>query len=182
MDWREFLGVGVTAPPHPVQAAGRYLREKANGTIVKRGNPFGKAWGLQVDGDLWEVAWNAVLKRGIGNQFLRKVKGHATEDDVRKGIATKEDREGNDISDKLADKGVEEVAGIGLVKLGKWFEDRMNKYKKLVTRCQKMIISVTQVEKRERGKSMRSRKRHLAMIQKSGSARKRESETRSTMR
>ena len=67
-----------------IQAAERNLREKANGTITKRGNPFGKAWCLQVDGDLWEVAWNAVLKRGIGNQYLRKVKGHATEEDVEK--------------------------------------------------------------------------------------------------
>ena len=52
--------------------------------MIKRGNPFGKAWGLQVDGDLWEVAWNAVLTRGIGNQYLRKVKGHATDEDVEK--------------------------------------------------------------------------------------------------
>ena len=91
---------------------------------------------------------NAVLKRGIGNQTLRKAKGHATEDDVKKGITTMEDREGNDTSDKLADKGVEEVAGIGLVKLGKWFEGRMKKYKKLVTRCQQMIIGVAQAETR----------------------------------
>ena len=70
-----------------IQAAERNLRENANGTITKRGNPFGKAWGLQVDGDLWEVAWNASLKRGIGNRFFRKVKGHATEEDVGKGLA-----------------------------------------------------------------------------------------------
>ena len=87
-----------------IQAAERYLKEKTNGNIVERGSPFGKAWGLQVDGYLWEIAWTAVLKRGIGNQFLRKVKGHATENDVREGIATKEDREGNDTRDKLADK------------------------------------------------------------------------------
>ena len=89
--------------------------EIANGATTRRGNPFGKAWGVQVDGDLWEQAWNAVLSRGIGNQYLTKVKGHATEEDVSKGLATREDREGNDNSDKLADKGVEEVAGVGLV-------------------------------------------------------------------
>ena len=69
--------------------------------------------GLQADGDLWEQAWIAVNKRGVGNQFLRKIKGHATEKDVRYGIATSEDREGNDKSDKLFDKGVEEIAGAG---------------------------------------------------------------------
>ena len=68
-----------------IQDAERNLRGKASGAITLRGNPFGKAWGLQVDGDLWEQAWNAVLIRGIGNQHLRKVKGHATEEDVEKG-------------------------------------------------------------------------------------------------
>ena len=93
--------------------------------------------GLQVDGDLWEQAWIAVEKRGIGNQFLRKVIGHATEKDVKNGIATSDVRDGNDKIDKLADKGVEEVAGVGLVKLGKWCEARMKRYRKLVTRVQK---------------------------------------------
>ena len=76
-------------------------------------------------------------QRGTGNQFLRKVKGRATEKDGSNGIATSEDREGNDKRDKLADKGVEEVAGVGLVTLGKWCEVRMKCYKKLVTRVQK---------------------------------------------
>ena len=51
------------------------------------------------------------MKRGTGNQSLRKVKGHATEKDVENGISNIEDREGNDTSDKLADKGVEAIAG-----------------------------------------------------------------------
>ena len=42
--------------------------------------------------------------------------------DVEKGISTSKDREGNHTSDKLADKGVEAIAGKGLVKLGKWCE------------------------------------------------------------
>ena len=74
--------------------------------------------GLQVDGDLWEQAWIAVKRRGTGNQSLRKVKGHATEKDVKEGISTSKDRDGNDKSDKLADKGVEEIVGVGLVNLG----------------------------------------------------------------
>ena len=60
-----------------------------------------------MDGDLWEQAWVAVMRRGIGNQSLRKVKGHATEKDIENGTSNIEDREGNDTSDKLADKGVE---------------------------------------------------------------------------
>ena len=89
-------------------------------------------------------------KRGTANQSLRKVKGHATEKDVQKGISTAKDREGNDTSDKLADKAVEAIAGIGLVKLGKWLEARQKKYKKLMARIHKMIAAVTLAEKEER--------------------------------
>ena len=102
--------------------------------------------GLQVDGDLWEQAWIAVKRRGVGNQTLRKVKGHATDQDVAKGISTAEDRDGNDKSDELADKGVEEIAGVGLVKLGKWCETRWKQYRKLMNRVHKMILGVTLAE------------------------------------
>ena len=105
--------------------------------------------GLQIDGDLWQLAWEAIKTRGAGNQTLRKVKGHATEKDVAKGISTAEDREGNDIIDKLADKGVEEIAGVGLVKLGKWCEARWKQYRKLMNRTHKMIVGVTIAEKTE---------------------------------
>ena len=135
-----------------IQAAERDLDEEAKGINIKRGSPFGRRWGLQVDGDLWEQAWIAVKRRGIGNQSLRKVKGHATEEDVAKGISTCEDREGNDKSDKLADKGVEEIAGVGLVKLGKWCEARWKQYNKLLNRVHNMIAGVTLAEKAERAK------------------------------
>ena len=102
-----------------IAAAEQRMKETKNGIIKFRGNPFGKSWGLQVDGDLWEQAWLAVLKRGTGDQSLRKVKGHATEKDIEKGISNPKDKEGNDVSDKLADKGVEAIAAIGLVKLRK---------------------------------------------------------------
>ena len=123
--------------------------KKATGNDRKRGNPFGNAWGLQIDGDLWEQAWLAVLKRGTGNQSLRKVKGHATEKDIENGISNPDDKEGNDVSDKLADKGVEAIAGIGLVKTEKWLEARQKKYRKLMSRVHKMIAAVTIAEKEE---------------------------------
>ena len=135
-----------------IAAAERDQKEKEQGNEVIRGNPFGKPWGLQVDGDLWEQAWVAVNKRGCGNQDLRKVKGHATEQDVAQGIATIEDKKGNDASDTLADIGVEAVAGKGLVKLGKWFEKRHAGYRKLMVRVQRMIAGVTIAEKEERKK------------------------------
>ena len=56
------------------------------------------------------------------------------------------------MSDELADKGVEAIAGMGLVKLGKWLETRQNKYTKLMNRVHKMIVAVTLAEKEERKK------------------------------
>ena len=49
---------------------------------------------------------------------LRKVKGHATKEDVQESRSTTEDRNGNDRSDRNADNGVLKVAGEGLVTLG----------------------------------------------------------------
>ena len=73
--------------------------------------------GLQTDGDLWQQAWLAVVQRGSGNQSLRKVKGYATMEDIQQGLSNKEDKEGNDKSDNLADDGVESIQGRGLVNL-----------------------------------------------------------------
>ena len=76
-------------------------------------------WGLKIDGDLWKIAWDAINTRGPGNQALRKVKGHATDYDVQTGVATAEDRDGNNRSDENVDDGVRMVVGRGLVTLGK---------------------------------------------------------------
>ena len=88
------------------------------------------------------------------------MKGHATEKDVEKGISTNKDIEGNDKSDKLADKGVEEIAGRGLVKLGEWCEARQKDYRKLLVRVQDMIVGVTLAEKEETVKRSHNTKKH----------------------
>ena len=151
-----------------IKAAERGLDEEEQGTQTKRGNPFGKPWGLQVDGDLWEQAWIAVKLRGIGNQTLRTVKGHAIAKDVAEGISTAKDRDGNDRSDKLADKGVEEIAGVGLVKLGKWCEGRWKRYRKLMNRVHKMIVGSPLLERRKEPNSIPSSKQLVATIPSNG--------------
>ena len=95
------------------------LREhlQADEKKLPQRNPFRRPWGLQRDGDLWRIAWNALAIRGAGNQDLRKVKGHATEEDIEQGKSTVKDRNGNNKSDTLADRGVESINGVGLVKL-----------------------------------------------------------------
>ena len=41
----------------------------------RKGNPFGKPWGMQPDGEVREQAWQAVLRRGAENQRIRKGQG-----------------------------------------------------------------------------------------------------------
>ena len=114
---------------------------------------------MQRDGDLWQQASKIILSRGVHNQDLRKVKGHATEEDVGKGIATREDKVGYDNSDTLADKGAQEVQGAGLVKLAGWIASRHDRYAKFIRRVQKLIVGVLMAEKEERAKRASERGR-----------------------
>ena len=67
---------------------------------------------------MWQQAWIAILRRGIENQRVRKVKGHATQEDVDAGVTTEADKRGNDKSDENADEGVKSIAGAGLRPMG----------------------------------------------------------------
>ena len=141
-----------------IEAAKVYEAHQASGKPYRRKNPFGKPWGLQTDGDLWEQAWIAVLKRGAQNQRLRKVKGHATDADVAAGRASQQDKEGNDKADDNADKGVESIQGPGLVELAGWAARRHEAYKKLIMRVQKLIAGTVTAEKEERDKNRKAAK------------------------
>ena len=108
--------------------------------------------------ETWQIAWEAILTRGIGSQDVRWVKGHATEEDISQGRSNSHDKEGNDRSDTNADKGVEIVAGEGLVTLAKWAAQRYEGYLKFMARVHKMIAAVTMAEKEERGKEKKKEK------------------------
>ena len=66
-----------------------------------------RPWGLMPNGDLWHVIHQHVLAKGSDHITCSKVKGHATDQDVSNGIATREDKLGNDTADKVADLGVQ---------------------------------------------------------------------------
>ena len=85
--------------------------------------------GAPKNGDLWEQAWNAVLKRGEANQDLRKVEDHATNEDVETGISTVVDKIGNDTSDTNVDEGIEQIKGKVLIVLGTWIVERHDQHK-----------------------------------------------------
>ena len=90
---------------------------------------------MQTDGDLWQVAWEAVIVRGSCNHDVRWVRGHATKEDIRQGRSSSREKEANDRSDTNADKGVEMVAGEGMVALAKWAADRHDGYIRFMVRC-----------------------------------------------
>ena len=50
--------------------------------------------------------------------------------------------------------GVWEIAGVGLVKLGKWCEYMWKQYKTLMDRVHKVIVGVTLSEQAERAKQL----------------------------
>ena len=79
-----------------IKAVEELEKQNSTGKSSKFKNPFKQAWGLQKNGDLWQQAWQAVVQRGSCNQTLRKVKGHATKEDIQKGISNVKDKEGND--------------------------------------------------------------------------------------
>ena len=102
-----------------MKAAERMAEKERLGLKVDWANPFKKPWGTQKDGDLWQQAWRAIIRKGVSNQRLRKVKGHATQCDIDKGISTAKNKEGNDKSDKNVDDGVDKVGGKRPGEIGK---------------------------------------------------------------
>ena len=61
-------------------------------------------------------------------------------------------KKGNDETDELADEGVENIQGRGLVQLASWFADRHDKYGSFMKRFHKFIVGVLIAEKREKSK------------------------------
>ena len=143
---------------HLLQLAQHIEEKEEAGIKVEKQNPLKKVWGLQRDGDLWELAWQAILTRGANNKRLRKVKGHATEIDIAEGRSNNKDQHGNDKADKLADEGVRMVKGKGLVCLGKWTADRHKDYVQFMRRMQLMVANVLIAEKEARANKLKAEK------------------------
>ena len=81
-----------------MNAAKACSEDSSHGWWLRR-NPFKRPWGLQADGDLWQMAWKAILCRGLGAQKLTKVKRHSTAEQVEQGEVDAADKEGNDWAD-----------------------------------------------------------------------------------
>ena len=70
--------------------------------------------------------------------------------DIEEGRSNVKDNVGNNESDKLADRGIQDINGKGLVRLGKWIAERHDRYKHLMRRVHNMIATVTLAEKAQR--------------------------------
>lgn len=118
-----------------------------------------KPWSLQADGDLWELVWKAITRRGTKAQKLAKVKGHATSEDVAEGRVRACDKAGNDWADDLADRGAVRLGGEAMtfctrstvsIALAKWMKKRHRAYRDFMFRVQRLIAKVILAEKVER--------------------------------
>ena len=74
--------------------------------LCRKGRNPKKPWGTKGDGDLWEVFHSFVKAKGHWAVAVSKVKGHATDDMVAQGRVKPEEKEGNDMADKVADEGI----------------------------------------------------------------------------
>ena len=58
------------------------------------------------DGDLWHIFLEHVLAKGRGSLGFKKVKAHATPEQISEGIISKFDYVANEHADHVADRGV----------------------------------------------------------------------------
>ena len=91
--------------------------------------------------------WQAHLLRNPKSHAFVKVKGHATEDDVMTGVATRKDQVGNDTADGCATNGIREHGADLAVK---WISDRHEAYCNLMADIHKIIVAVLKEEKARR--------------------------------
>lgn len=120
------------------------------------GRPFKQPCGLQADGDHWEFAWQAVLERRPDAQIISKVKGHATQQHSDRGIATVEEKEGNDWVDTYAGRDAGQHEPVA-VQLAHWMQRTHAGHVKLIGGVHIMIAVVAFAERTERERRQKIR-------------------------
>ena len=88
-------------------------------------------WSQVVDGDLWKHFWLAVMSKGPNSVRMTKVKGHASIEDVIRGVSTPIHKHGNDLADSLATKARQERSD-QLSGLCDYFANRQTHYVKFM--------------------------------------------------
>jgi hypothetical protein len=97
-----------------------------------------------------EATWKAIVSRGPHAQRLKKVKGHASFQDVADGKSTTEDRLGNNEADICATLGIQEATPGPMRRIACWLLRRQTLYGKWLLNINKVIIAVLRAEKIQR--------------------------------
>ena len=111
--------------------------------------PEAKHWKLQKDGDVWQAIWRLILAKGPEAIKVTKVKGHATDEDVREGVATAADKAGNDVADSIV-REANALHGKATIDLAHWLEKRHTAYCTMMGEVQQIIIRMLSLDKEER--------------------------------
>eukprot|EP00969_Alexandrium_andersonii_P235821 10411124-Alexandrium_andersonii.AAC.1 len=95
--------------PCPLKVAVDNANAVRTANRILRRECFRRPWGLMRDGDLWQAVQDTVHRRGTQTVVVVKTKGHATQDDLDRGLVSPHDKRGNEHADILAARGRREA-------------------------------------------------------------------------
>ena len=151
---RAELGGGIAAicADGPVHVASDNLGfvKRANQILSNPAAHPHKPWGLQKDGDLWEIFHRVVCQKGAAAIKVTWTKGHITEAQVRDGTHSRENKIGNDLADTFADVGAEGFGNVLQTVAAQWAA-RQAAYASLIFSIQKRIIHIMKIDAIKRG-------------------------------
>ena len=142
------IGLSAHGPVH-IGSDSRAFVDTANKYInlINRKARIKKPWKLISDGDLWQHFYEAVQAKGTNAIRITWVKGHATEEHIKKRITNEQDKIGNDVADKCADIGTA-LHGEDLIKLSKIMQRRHNKYLNFMKEVSHHIVEAYMIHRR----------------------------------
>ena len=98
-----------------------------------------KPWELQDNGDLKLILFKFLRAKGPHSVRFNKVKGHATDEDVRDGSVTQIDKTGNDNADAAAKAGLH-LVGPCAVNITDWAAVRHERYIAFMNKIHHIIL------------------------------------------
>ena len=117
----------LASSPHTLGIDSAAALSHLNNIVKGTTGTWKRPWGMQQDGDMWAILDDMVTARGKHASRGSKVKGHATDEDVRKGLTTLRGKQGNDSADRMVHKGYDSY-GLRRRALCQLHDDRWNQY------------------------------------------------------
>eukprot|EP00973_Karenia_brevis_P033734 4652308-Karenia_brevis.AAC.1 len=111
------------------------------------------------DGDLWQLFWGVLCKKGHQSVRISKVKGHAEYADVQHDPEKLRLKIGNDRADHIATHTYQATRGSHVVKLSKAYQERFEHYTQFVASVHciiaRMYLAVDKLRNSEAFKLLR---------------------------